>query len=179
MDAKLPVNPVEILTDEHRILLKKLGNLRQSVRDIQGAISAEAIQKLVADLLFFFNSEMANHVEKEEKLLFPAFEKAVSGDKGVLDPYKSVHYDLGADMDKTINTLRSLTQELKDKPLSEAIPHLKELDETISLILKRWAYHTKMEEKHLFPETERLLSKEILHNVGKQMRQMGPAVKSH
>ena len=35
MDTNQSINPVEILTGEHRVLLKKIGDFQKSVRDVQ------------------------------------------------------------------------------------------------------------------------------------------------
>lgn len=173
MKKKAPLDPLERLKLEHRELLDRLKDFSSAVGACIGSTSSEAVRKLTADLLRYFNSEFAIHIHNEEGLLFPAFEAAVGRDEKWLGESRVTHRDLGADIDEAVARVQTLTRDLEGKSAPAVASRLKELGETLDFILKRWGYHVEIEEKYLFPEMARKLSAETLERIGRQMDQTG------
>ncbi len=73
--------PTEILKDEHKDVLQKLGDLEEVINRLheRGAVAAQ-----LKDMASFFDTDFWVHFDKEEKALFPEFDNFMPRGSGPL-----------------------------------------------------------------------------------------------
>lgn len=140
------MNAIELLKDDHQKVLKLLEDI---------ANTTERAVKTRTDLLAKIEAELSVHTTLEEEDFYPAYKQA--GGKPAARMYHEAVEEHRA-VEKLV-----LPDLLKTDPgtlqFSGRIKVLKELIE----------HHIEEEEKEMFKEAEKLLSKDQLNDLGEQM----------
>lgn len=82
--------PIEILSNDHKVVLEKLKVMEQAINDLK----SPAAKKTFADLKVFLKKEVDIHFKKEEDALFPEIEKFMPRDAGPVGQMLLEHQDL-------------------------------------------------------------------------------------
>lgn len=127
----------ETFTSDHR----EIDELFEAYQRERGSNNEEALKHLQA-----FKSQLLNHIEAEEEVLFPAYEEhlGVSSDAGLTGAMREEHRFIK----KTLNKLL------------EKFENGKDTEETEEKLFRLLAEHNANEENRLYPELDKELDPE-------------------
>jgi hemerythrin-like domain-containing protein len=179
-------DPIQILLDEHKIIMEQIADLRKAVKALE--MSGEEVLAETLPILTRVGEMMATkldlHRRKEDDVLFPAVEEIIGKDDTPTVVMRQEHKDIHAQGKLLRETLRELHEEqhpaieagrerlqslVADGTNAEA---LRQTGETIIQLLDS---HFKKEEEVLFPMVPDLLDKHTLAEIAAWFTQLESA----
>ncbi len=85
---KDPILPADVLSQEHKAVLRKLDTLEQCIQHLD---KREEIAAELRELITFFNTDFWLHFDKEEKAFFPEFDNFMPHGVGPLAAMRDEH----------------------------------------------------------------------------------------
>ncbi len=139
----MPVTAFTLLKKDHRAVEKLFAQIEKL-----DAGSATRKQQLFKQL----KSELEIHARLEEALLYPLLKEADKTHKMTLESFEEHHL------------IEKLLIELSTQPITE------EWDAKLTVLKENVEHHVKEEEEDLFPSAQKVLDRETLVNLGKQIQ---------
>jgi len=176
-------DPIDVLLQEHEVIMGRIADLRRAVRDLEtrgGDAVGEALPALrsVGEMMA---TTLHLHARKEDEALFPALEVVFGSEMGPTAVMRQEHRAIHAQADLFRKTLHELHEvehpaivrqgaELRD--LAARGGGVAELKEAGAEIIRLLDAHFGKEEMVLFPMARNLLQPDVLRRVMERMEEI-------
>lgn len=152
----MPLRSTEILIAEHREVAIVLGELESLIDEFLTVEEVpESSREALAEIAEFLSRDLAMHIRKENRGLFPALEKFLSTEAGPL----AVMLDEHEEITPPIRELCRVVEDLA-RFRSTSGPAAARARDQGRLLIDVVRSHVRKEERILFPFAERCLSAE-------------------
>lgn len=141
-----------IIQDFHQPLGKDLPELMRrsaALRDRHQDAPAHGDLEDVYEILKALWSEVENHIESEEGIVFPWILSHEEGEKGFEEPYSSIRHDHNF-IYRALSRLKEITEGFTGLPSCED-PEGPELAKSFQKLDRELRHHQRLEEEILFP----------------------------
>ncbi|MCZ6692075.1 MAG: hemerythrin domain-containing protein [Planctomycetota bacterium] len=145
-----------ILSREHQVILSRLGELEDALKDLDLA--------MLEDVLRFFEADLPLHRRKEEEILFPVLARHIGAEGGPISAMLAEHETEKA----YLEDLRRAVNEVKSG--ADAGGAVRSSATAILFLLRA---HIQKEDEFLFPMAEQFLTDEEKAEVGRAMEAIG------
>jgi hemerythrin-like domain-containing protein len=182
-----PNDPVELLLDEHVVILAQADELRQAMDRLAkaGPSGLEAERETLGSFARLLAGKLALHALKEDDALFPAVEAHIGtdGPTAVMrEEHKEIH-QRGVEYRALLKELHEVDhpeieaqseayQEMVEGMASGDIPDLDTMQANVNTLLDLMHVHFEKEEQVLFPMTYNVLDKDALAEVAQKFRDL-------
>ncbi len=144
------------LSREHQVVLSRLGELEDALKDLDLAV--------LEDVLRFFEVDLPLHRRKEEEILFPALARHIGDEGGPISVMLAEHETEKAH----VEDLKRAVNELKSGGNAGGA-----VRSSATAILDLLRAHIQKEDEILFPMAEQFLTSEEQVEAGRAMEAIG------
>ncbi|SDP99220.1 hemerythrin domain-containing protein [Ectopseudomonas guguanensis] len=149
------MNAIELLKKDHETVKDLLGKLEETTER-----AVQTRKKLLAKI----EQELKIHTELEEQIFYPAFRQAGSKDDAVMTVEAKEEH-------RAVEAL--VLPDIKETP-----PSTIEFSGRVKVLKELLEHHIEEEERDMFPQARKLLSKQQLEQLGESMEVLRKSLKS-
>ena len=149
------MNAIELLKKDHETVKDLLGKLEETTER-----AVQTRKKLLAKI----EQELKIHTELEEQIFYPAFRQAGSKDDAVMTVEAKEEH-------RAVEAL--VLPDIKETPPSSI-----EFSGRVKVLKELLEHHIEEEERDMFPQARKLLSKQQLEQLGESMEVLRKSLKS-